>query len=133
MKEHGLDRRLGKIERAELRLEDRCFVLTIGLNFGNGSAQNFVSPSLGFVITKREETGAGMDFLRRILWLFRVEQLSQLSGRYCYALIGRQQTVVGLELLAPDVSSMTEESAFLESDWREYWFGASRGSSGAGQ
>ena len=62
-----LQRFAAKITKAEFgRDRDRGhFTLCITLDFG-GSGQCFVSPVLGALATRRDETGAGLDFLRRV-------------------------------------------------------------------
>lgn len=114
-----LQRFAAKITKAEFgRDRDRGhFTLCITLDFG-GSGQCFVSPVLGALATRRDETGAGLDFLRRVLDLFKACSLDEVEGRYCYAL-KRSLTapIQGLATLEPD-----GDRTFVVSDWQVFWF-----------
>ncbi len=114
-----LKREVAKVTDTFFGLDDgRWFALRLTLDYG-GAGQCFTSPVLAAREPKEKETGAAMDFVRRILMLFDVDKLDAIKGRYCYALkLNEFGLVLGLATLEPD-----GERTFIAEDWRREWFG----------
>lgn len=113
-------RQLGRVRKADLFIEDHGFItLFLYIDFGS-SEQGFGGAVLGYGAAHDTPAphGAGMDYIARVLGLFDAGRLSEIEGRYVYALRegGWNSRIVGLEMPAPDGGAK-----FLVADWQAYW------------
>jgi len=114
-------RELGRVERAELFVEDHgILTFYLHLTFG-GSGQGFGGVALDTwddAKKRRVGTAGGCDLVLRLLDLFKVDRLERCVGRAVYALREAPYgQIMGLELPAFDGGGK-----LLLDDWRREWF-----------
>jgi hypothetical protein len=119
--------RLAKVESAELFIEDHgvltCYVMLDGGGWGQGFGGLCLSrsdPDPQDKTHRQRGSAQGLDFVLRVLELFRVDKLSQCVGRTVYALYAEpyqlNDSIAGLRLPAFDGGR-----EFLLEDWRKEW------------
>lgn len=116
-------KQLGKAGKPDLSIEDHgILTLFVSIDFG-GSSQGFGGYSLDTwdkKLDRRVGTSAGMDWILRLLAMFGVSRLEEITGRPVYALKksdGWNETIIGL--LTPDFDG---GRSFIIEDWRRDWF-----------
>lgn len=125
MADRTYEAKLGRVEKADLFIEDHglltCFLM---INFG-GSVQGFGGLCLSTTDKadkhhRQRGTAQGLDFVLRLLELFGVDRLSECAGRTVYALYAEpwrfNDPIIGLRL--PEFDSGRE---FLLDPWRKEW------------
>jgi hypothetical protein len=118
----GWNRELGRVEGVQLVVEDHgCLTVYLHLNFG-GTGQGFGGYALDEWSNEKDRrvgTAAGLDFILRLLNLFKVTGLDRIKGRTVYALRSKHLgQIEGLEMPAFDGGAK-----FVVEDWRREWFG----------
>ena len=114
-------RQLGKVRKVDLFREDHgLLTLYVHLEFA-GSGQGFGGYCLDtFDKARGRRVGSamGLDFVMRLLALFDVDRLDDITGRYVYALRrdGWNSPIIGLELPEPDGGAR-----FMVADWQREW------------
>lgn len=125
-------RQLGKIESVRLFIEDHgILTLYVFFDFG-GSVQGFGGCFLDEESSvsggRRRGTSAGMDFVLRLLQLFKVDSLDRIVGRTAYALRSSSawnSIITGIELPEFDGGGK-----FTIDEWRAEWFDGERKNGG---
>lgn len=113
--------RIARVESAELAKSHGHAVCLVMLDYG-GEHQGFGQYSLDEWYepwSRRRGTAAGMDYLIRLLAVFKAEGLSELRGRHCLALFADPRhaaAVVGLKALPTEGGTF-----FLVRDWVNDW------------
>lgn len=115
---------LGKITNVDLCIEDHgILTLMVSFDFG-GTCQGFGGYALDTSPAKpkgpRIGSGAGTDFILRLLRLFGVNRLEEIVGRSAYAIRetdGWNSPIIGIETPKFDGGEK-----FLVADWRAAWF-----------
>ena len=113
---------LARVESVNLEIEDHgiltCFVQ---LDKEEGMHQGFGGYSLdGFdkKAKRRVGTAGGLDWILRLLQIFAVGKLEDITGKMCYALYDEADTTIkGIQTLEIDSGE-----TFLIEDWRKQWF-----------
>jgi len=121
MKQEQLIKELARVDTVDLSIEDHgilsCFVM---LDKEEGLHQGFGGYSLdGYdkKLKRRVGTAAGLDWILRLLQIFKVNKLEDITGKMCYAIYeddSFNRTIKGIKTLEIDGG---EE--FLIKDWQK--------------
>lgn len=120
--EQQYEKQLARVESVELYIEDHgiltCFV---NLHKEEGLHQGFGGYSLdGYneKLKRRVGTAGGMDWVLRLLQIFKVDRLEKIQGKMCYALYeSDSRQIKGIQTLELDGGE-----TFLIKDWQAQWF-----------
>ncbi len=101
--------KLAKVEGVFFGKEGHgILTMNIGLDYGDGGHQSFGGISLG--------GKSGIDYIEKILSLFRINELDEMVGRTVYALFdseGINATIKGLEM-----PSFDGGGKFVTKEWQ---------------
>lgn len=113
---------LGKVDRVFFGFEDHGILTCwVHLSFG-GTGQGFGGCALDESNEKgrRVGTAGGLDFILRLLELFKVDELGKIAGRTVYAL--RETDSYGAPIIGLEVPAFDGGGSFRLKDWQAQWF-----------
>jgi len=115
--------KVAKVKSVFFGLEDhRILTFSIGLDYG-GTHQGFGGYALDtYDKEKKRRVGcaAGTDLILKLLNFFEVEQITDINGKYIYAVLDKDNicgSIIGLKQLEPDGNK-----ELLIKDWKNEWF-----------